>query len=132
MRRFLVVAATAALAWAGVSIAPAAADDHGYWWCVAVDDINFGYCQKDPLPERLPLPEDRPLFDGCAGWTQGPKQVADGPTGPIFVGPLPPQSCAVLDPPLVEEAVDEVQQCAGGEQGESTGLPSPTVPDVCA
>ena len=30
------------------------------WWCVAVDTIDFGYCQTDPLPDRLPLPPDRP------------------------------------------------------------------------
>lgn len=135
MKRFLVLAAAAALAWSGVSAAPATADDDGDWWCVAVDDIDFGYCQQDPLPDRLPLPEDRPLFDGCESWTQEPKHVADGPAGPIFVGPLPPQSCAVLDPPLVTEALDEAEQCANGVvgegRGESTGGPLPDVPDVC-
>lgn len=28
-----------------------------YWGCVVADDIDLGYCLKNPLPERLPLPE---------------------------------------------------------------------------
>lgn len=32
-------------------------DDHDDWWCVAVDIVDVGYCQGDPLPDRLPLPE---------------------------------------------------------------------------
>jgi invasion protein IalB len=29
-------------------------NEHHDWWCVAVDTTNVGYCQGDPLPERLP------------------------------------------------------------------------------
>ncbi len=70
-RRRLAIVAVAALA---SLVGPAAAvqagntltrdgeNEHGDWWCVAVDRINLGYCQGNPLPERLPLPEDRPRF----------------------------------------------------------------------
>jgi hypothetical protein len=35
-------------------------DDYGYWYCIGVETIDLGYCQGNPLPDRLPLPEDRP------------------------------------------------------------------------
>ena len=35
-------------------------NEHGDWWCVAIEETDLGYCQTDPLPERLPLPYDRP------------------------------------------------------------------------
>jgi hypothetical protein len=49
---------------AGPAAAPAAprttsvspGNDEGDWWCVYADPIDFGYCQSDPLPDRLPIP----------------------------------------------------------------------------
>lgn len=34
-------------------------NSHGDWWCVHTDTLELTYCQGDPLPERLPVP-DRP------------------------------------------------------------------------
>jgi hypothetical protein len=28
----------------------------GYWGCVGTHVIDFGFCAKNPLPERLPIP----------------------------------------------------------------------------
>ena len=28
----------------------------GYWGCVGSQTADLGYCLKNPLPERLPLP----------------------------------------------------------------------------
>lgn len=33
---------------------------YGDWVCVGIETVDFGYCQGNPLPERLPLPQDRP------------------------------------------------------------------------
>lgn len=57
-RRFavLVVAAIAAVG----AASPALADqgrDHD-WACVFVTDLDRGYCQQNPLPERLPTTDD--------------------------------------------------------------------------
>lgn len=57
-RRFavLVVAAVAAVGFAS----PALADrgpDHD-WACVFVTDLEQGYCQQNPLPERPPTTQD--------------------------------------------------------------------------
>jgi hypothetical protein len=32
-------------------------NDYGDWWCIGVETIDLGYCQGNPLPRRLPLPE---------------------------------------------------------------------------
>ncbi|MDQ1438744.1 MAG: hypothetical protein QOK43_2373 [Acidimicrobiaceae bacterium] len=50
------VAGASALPSGGHHIQSSGANDHGDWWCVAVQGPDIGYCQTDPLPDRLPLP----------------------------------------------------------------------------
>lgn len=33
-----------------------AAPSSPYWGCIVIDDLDFGFCLKNPLPDRLPLP----------------------------------------------------------------------------
>ncbi|HZQ27103.1 MAG TPA: hypothetical protein VFA94_05335 [Acidimicrobiales bacterium] len=49
-------AAAAATTAALPAAAAAPANAEGDWWCVWVETIDFGYCQSDPLPDRLPIP----------------------------------------------------------------------------
>ena len=54
------VAANASLPGAPeVSTVSGGENTHGDWVCVHVETVMVTYCQGDPLPERLPLP-DRP------------------------------------------------------------------------
>jgi hypothetical protein len=61
MRRLALLAvATASLLAGPVLASPAAqaaapTNSHGDWWCIAVDAIDFGYCQGSPYPEKLPI-----------------------------------------------------------------------------
>lgn len=74
-RRLAVVAATVVALFSGSAaaavalpnhlpstreVAESGENEHGDWWCVAIEETDLGYCQTDPLPERLPLPYDRP------------------------------------------------------------------------
>lgn len=65
----LAVAVIASLSGGGFAAGAAHADEAApdssspapaYWYCVGVERIDLGYCQANPLPERLPLPEQRP------------------------------------------------------------------------
>ena len=62
MKRRLIVLGlvTASLVGGGSSAAQAlvghTTSAGGYWGCVGTHVIDFGFCLKDPLPERLPLP----------------------------------------------------------------------------
>lgn len=75
-RRFAIVAVSVLASLGGTAVAgnalpgPTAAiepgatggeNTHGDWWCVHTDTLELTYCQGDPLPERLPLP-DRPAL----------------------------------------------------------------------
>ncbi len=73
-RRLAVIAAAVVASLAGSAVAATAhssdateyqqrsgENTHGDWWCVYVDrPVDAGVCQGNPLPKRLPLPEDRP------------------------------------------------------------------------
>ena len=61
MRRRLAIIAVALcgltavpLAAQGLPAGPTSGD--GYWACVGTYHIDFGFCVKNPLPERLPVP----------------------------------------------------------------------------
>ena len=64
MKRRLIVIAAALVALTGAGATSASAAglfDAGttssrYWGCIVADDVDLGYCLKNPLPERLPLP----------------------------------------------------------------------------
>jgi hypothetical protein len=45
----LLAASLALTAFAGSAPPRHKAADGGYWWCVAIQEINFGYCQENPL-----------------------------------------------------------------------------------
>jgi len=66
-RRLVIIAAAVLASFAGSTVAASATGTNGAnenrqgdWWCVYVETVTFGVCQGNPLPERLPLPEDRP------------------------------------------------------------------------
>lgn len=73
-RRLVIVIAAVMASFAGTTAAFASVDGgvgptdsaeerdsrYGDWVCVGIETVDFGYCQGNPLPERLPLPEDRP------------------------------------------------------------------------
>jgi hypothetical protein len=61
-RRVAVIAALIAAAVPLLGAVPANAEGalstnaRGRWVCVAVEATDYGFCQGNPLPDRLPLP----------------------------------------------------------------------------
>jgi hypothetical protein len=46
---------------AASAIGPNSGTAGGYWGCVGVEAIDKAICVKNPLPERLPLPDVPPV-----------------------------------------------------------------------
>lgn len=78
-RRFAVLVIAAV---AGVGLAsPAWADrgpDHD-WACVFVTELDQGYCQQNPLPDRPPTTED---VARTADWASASASTATAPEAP--------------------------------------------------
>lgn len=59
-KRLLVVALSAIgiLGIPGAAMADSAERERRDWACIAVHDLEQGVCQRNPLPDRLPIPDD--------------------------------------------------------------------------
>lgn len=62
-KRLLVVALSAigVLGIHGAAMADSAEQERRDWACIAIHDLEQGICQRNPLPDRLPIPDESTL-----------------------------------------------------------------------